>query len=487
MYFHRNIVVYVLLLGFCQVNLSSENEDTILHRQRRQTSCFARLGCFSNDPPYNNTIELPQDPNFINTTFKLYTRTNPNHPSFLFTHSAESVHRSRFDSSKPVRIIIHGFLQSTRLPWVVEMVQKLLQAEPQNVIAVEWGQGAGFPYTQAAANTRLVGAEVANLVAHLCHVTGISRRQFHMIGHSLGAHVAGYAGNRLPGMGRISGLDPAQPNFEHEHPQVRLDPTDADVVDVIHTDDTRYHEVGGFGMRSPVGHMDFYPNGGHYQPGCETDTISNVLSDAINHGIEDAEVVMGCSHDRAVHLFIESINSQCHFTGYTCSSMEDFRHGICYHCGNRPCPSMGYKASHYKSRGIFYLATCGHSPFCVAQYFVEVDLSQHMTNLRGEVKVQLHGSRGNTDVSEIFRGFIQHGAALHGVVVSGSEIGEVQRVTIFYAYARTFFHWGDSPSLVVERVKVLSARRRTRVQFCSDVTITDGGTGVLTNPTRRCR
>ncbi len=49
---------------------------------------------------------------------------------------------------------------------------------------------------------------------------------FHMIGHSLGAHISGYAGERLLALqaegrgggklGRISALDPAEPLFQCE-------------------------------------------------------------------------------------------------------------------------------------------------------------------------------------------------------------------------------------------------------------------------------
>lgn len=66
---------------------------------------------------------------------------------------------------------------------------------------------------------------------------GLKVDDVHLIGHSLGAHIAGYAGAELQGqVGRISGLDPAKPDFEYMPSHVRLDPTDAMLVDVIHTD-----------------------------------------------------------------------------------------------------------------------------------------------------------------------------------------------------------------------------------------------------------
>ena len=73
------------------------------------------------------------------------------------------------------------------------------------MITVDWGNGAGFPYSQAAANTRIVGAEIAQLIQMLRDHYGLSPSNVHIIGHSLGAHVAGYAGTRIPGLGRITG------------------------------------------------------------------------------------------------------------------------------------------------------------------------------------------------------------------------------------------------------------------------------------------
>lgn len=89
----------------------------------------------------------------------------------------------------------------------------------------------------------------------------------HMIGHSLGSHLSGYAGYTLQKqfnllLGRITALDPAEPLFTDTDILVRLDRNDAKFVDVVHTD-TLPLTRGGLGMPTAIGHVDFYPNGGN--------------------------------------------------------------------------------------------------------------------------------------------------------------------------------------------------------------------------------
>ena len=79
----------------------------------------------------------------------------------------------------------------------------------------------------------------------------------HCAGHSLGSHICGLTGKllrasgRVPTFNRISAMDPAGPLFFNDVPYPwdnlhvtsasRLNSTDADLVDVIHTDgDARY-------------------------------------------------------------------------------------------------------------------------------------------------------------------------------------------------------------------------------------------------------
>lgn len=66
-------------------------------------------------------------------------------------------------------------------------------------------------YLRSAASTRNVGRYVATVIDHMVESHNARLRDIHIIGHSLGAHTAGYAGmyaKRVRGkkVGRISGL-----------------------------------------------------------------------------------------------------------------------------------------------------------------------------------------------------------------------------------------------------------------------------------------
>lgn len=77
--------------------------------------------------------------------------------------------------------------------------------------------------------------------------------KIHVMGHSLGAHISSYFGKGVPGLSRITAFDPAQPGFEGCPKEVRLDKSDADFVDVIHTSCRPTVPLLGFGLIAAVG------------------------------------------------------------------------------------------------------------------------------------------------------------------------------------------------------------------------------------------
>ena len=80
----------------------------------------------------------------------------------------------------------------------------------------------------------------------------------HCVGHSLGAHICGYAANEMKRRGatwtisRITGLDPAQPCFREADLSLKLDKGDAPFVDVIHTNG-RFLLKLGLGLPDSIG------------------------------------------------------------------------------------------------------------------------------------------------------------------------------------------------------------------------------------------
>ena len=276
---------------------------------------------------------------------------------------------SRFNSSLPIKIVIHGFGSGGRRPWVTDMVSKLLDYEDVNVIVVDWEKGAALPnYVQAAGNTRLVGHRIATLIKSINSKFGLTGNSYHLIGFSLGAHVAGFAGTEIRNstsnprlwINRITGLDPASPLFEGYEANDRLDPSDAQFVDVIHSNGDGVLR-GGFGSLQPMGHVDFYPNGGRVQVGCNSVLLS-ALSDIIYGKWQSL-----CNHRRALNFFMDSFEfSGCRFRSFNCDSYENYLKGECFDCGlnNEKCSYMGYLANYSKGRGKMYLTTHEEAPFC---------------------------------------------------------------------------------------------------------------------------
>lgn len=94
------------------------------------------------------------------------------------------------------------------------MKDALLLREDCNVIVVDWSIGAKEDYPQSAGNTRLVGAMVGELIKFLISSVGGSpdlAERFYVVGASLGAQAAGYAGDYLKHnanitLGRITGI-----------------------------------------------------------------------------------------------------------------------------------------------------------------------------------------------------------------------------------------------------------------------------------------
>ena len=194
-------------------------------------------------------------------------------------------------------VLIHGY-NAAADSWPAVMAEKLINLpDDLYVLAVDWSKGA-FPsvppYTPAAANTRYVGVATERVVRQL------NPKFIHCIGHSLGAHTCGFFGNAIvadnfylkKSLDRITGMDPAGPNWYdggiNAPLDEKLDKTDADLVDAIHTD------TDLLGARYYLAHTDFYVGKNTDELG--EDQFGSGISPADDHGVSYELMIYSIDH-----------------------------------------------------------------------------------------------------------------------------------------------------------------------------------------------
>ncbi|KAM9134288.1 pancreatic lipase-related protein 2-like [Pangshura tecta] len=374
--------------------------------------CYRRLGCFSDKSPWAGIpgrflAGLPNSPESMNISFILYTKETRNNSQVISAIHSSTIKDSHFCSHRKTRFIVHGFMSTGKRGWVVEMCLLLVEVEDVNCIAVDWADGAKGTYISAVNNIRVVGAEIAYFINTLVEIFQYRPSHIHIIGHSLGAHAAGDAGRRIRGIKRITGLDPAGPFFEGTPPKVRLDPTDARFVDVIHSNAAQFPIVG-FGMVNTTGHLDFYPNGGSIMPGCD-----DVIIPVTKKDYQDANFPI-CHHSRSHQFYFQSILHPNGFLGYPCRTYEFFQSGLCFPCPREGCPVMGHYADQYpakleKINQKYFLNTGAHPPFISWSHRISIKLSG-TKKVKGELNIVFHGTDGFTKQYQIICGLLHQGS-----------------------------------------------------------------------------
>uniref|UniRef100_A0A8W8JVW6 Lipase domain-containing protein n=1 Tax=Magallana gigas TaxID=29159 RepID=A0A8W8JVW6_MAGGI len=98
-----------------------------------------------------------------------------------------------------------------------------LTTDDLNVITVDWSRGTrGIRYDKSTANTRVVGATVGKMVEALTKNAGVSPSYVHLIGHSLGAQIMGYAGKELRHFGQVGRITGTLRYCVHQFREIAL-------------------------------------------------------------------------------------------------------------------------------------------------------------------------------------------------------------------------------------------------------------------------
>ncbi|XP_013139006.1 PREDICTED: lipase member H-like [Papilio polytes] len=144
---------------------------------------------------------------------------------------------------------------------------------------------------------------------------GYPSKNFHCIGHSLGAHILGYAGERYfvetsENVWRITGLDPAGPCFANSPKEEQLRSGNAVYVEVYHCN------AGHLGTTNAIADADiFFNREGKIQPGC-------------SKGLSDEDLAK-CYHKTCVLYWTSSVLNSILYQAVACPSYEAYSAGTC--------------------------------------------------------------------------------------------------------------------------------------------------------------
>lgn len=232
-------------------------------------------------------------------TFWMYTRKEPMRREIIF-EDLQSINSSTFDPNNRIIFLIHGWLNDETSDMIQMIKNAYLMKADFNIIVVDWAKYANsINYYNSRERIGTVAKVLTRFIEFMIKNVNAKTNQMQIVGHSLGAHIAGITGKSftINKIGVIVGLDPAFPLFDIKIPNERLDITDAEYVVVIHT------AAGILGYDNPLGHADFYVNYGTIQPGC------------------GADLTFTCAHSRAYVYFAESILTNVGFWSQQCKSV----------------------------------------------------------------------------------------------------------------------------------------------------------------------
>ncbi|XP_017787287.1 PREDICTED: pancreatic triacylglycerol lipase-like [Nicrophorus vespilloides] len=279
--------------------------------------------------------------NISDVTVFFYTQTNPTNPIEIKVEQFDGFIKSDlFDSRKDIVFTTHGWGGSHTSKTNIFTKDGILAHYDVNVFVIDWFRPANEFYTVAKLSVPIVGKIMGNFINNLMEKNGIQARQIVIVGQSLGGQLIGSIGSNMKVKpSALVALDPAQPLFfVDDDPDTRLDASDAEFVEVIHTN------AGFLGFKSSIGHADYYPNGGGMrQPGCGPDILGT------------------CAHYRAYYYYGEALLTSG-FKAHRCDSYEKYQAG---NCSENSVSYMGVYPVHNQARGDYYLNTAASEPFAL--------------------------------------------------------------------------------------------------------------------------
>jgi len=298
---------------------------------------------------------------------------DPNEVKFYFTRTwgtfvelplndSSVLEGSGFKKSHDTVVLIDGF-DSPRTPFYKLAFDAFMANNRQpNIILVDYRKLSGresplavvplssiFLYLNVLQNVDVLGERVGHFLHFLHSQGGIAPSNLHLVGMSMGCHVAGAASvffkQKTGGLriGRITGLDPAVTVYPlRVVTRLRASHKSADFIDSYHTNRGTLGEIV-----EETADMNVYINGGSSQPGCEPYDQSFKPYPGL------------CSHLYAWEWFAASFSQD--YPACPCREWECYCQKDCRKCRKAKQLRVGIHAPSW-ARGTYHLASTSPKP-----------------------------------------------------------------------------------------------------------------------------
>lgn len=149
-------------------------------------------------PKLRSSLEITED----QVSFYVYNKNNENPTAILLSQSETITSLTDFDISLPTVVLIHGWHDTYDTSFAVEAGRKYMSLSNANVISVNWDETAQLEYLEAYAAVSKIGKYLGQFLQDISATYDYSLDKVTLVGHSLGAHIAGFAGNVIQKYGQ---------------------------------------------------------------------------------------------------------------------------------------------------------------------------------------------------------------------------------------------------------------------------------------------